>query len=198
MNTRTWPSQRNQRPTLQSESIFILGIFTRICKWWSNMFWVSGRTFSLNLSLSLLILEEIMGSFWDISYILSLHEVVVMLMRKKMSHHVCTIVLFKYESMEPVVVLSSRISSLPPMFMSFISWLTICLFMLIIILFSNYLFYIKWLSTRGYSLMKWWIDGSTSCTTSPDMSWPYLQGHGAPGKYVCHLYFFHFHTYFSW
>jgi hypothetical protein len=102
------------------------------------MFWVFRKILSLDLSsspTSSLLLKGIMGSSRDLSYLLSLQEAVVMLTRKKMSRHLYMVALFRdgliglvailsgriYEMIRLVVSLSSRISSLPPISMSFIS-----------------------------------------------------------------------------
>jgi hypothetical protein len=102
------------------------------------MFWVFRNIISLDMSsspTSSLLLKGIMGSSWDLSYLLSLQEVVVTLIRKKMSHHLYMVSLFRdgliglvtilsgmiSDMIRLVVSLSSRISSLPPISMSFIS-----------------------------------------------------------------------------
>jgi hypothetical protein len=61
--------------------------------------------------------------------------------------------------------LFSKISSLPPISMSFISWLIICLFILMTIMCLNYICCTTWLRTWGDNLMKCWAVGYTSCTT---------------------------------
>jgi hypothetical protein len=102
------------------------------------MFWISGRILSLDLSLSLslsLLLKEIMWSYWDLSYLLNLQEAMVSLMKMKMSHCLYIASLFIDGLIELVAILSgmisriikiattlfSKISSLPPISMSFIS-----------------------------------------------------------------------------
>jgi hypothetical protein len=70
---------------------------------------------SLDMSLSLtsfLLLKGIMGSSWDLSYLLSLQEAVIMLTGMKMSHRLHMVALFRDGLIELVAILSGRISGM--------------------------------------------------------------------------------------
>jgi hypothetical protein len=126
-NTRTWPSQSCQRFILQSGSIFILEISMEIHKRRGGVF-LHLRLFLTSYPL----LQETMQYSSDLSFSLSLRQIVSLCARMKMSLRLHIIAPFRGGLISLVatlsggviglmVSLSSRISSLPPIFMSFIS-----------------------------------------------------------------------------
>jgi hypothetical protein len=126
-NTRTWPPQSSQRFILQSGSIFTLEISMEIHKGRGDVF--------LHLRLFLTshpLLQRTMQYSSDLSFPLCPRQVVSLYARMKMSLRLHMVASFRYGLINLVatlsggmiglmVSLSSRNSSLPPIFMSFIS-----------------------------------------------------------------------------
>jgi hypothetical protein len=109
---------------------FHLGIFTRIHRLRGNIF------VDLSMSLtSIFLLNEMMGSSWDLSCLLNIQEAMIMLMGMKIIHHIHMVALFIDGLIELVAILSgmisrmikiaatlfNEISSLPPITMTLFS-----------------------------------------------------------------------------
>jgi hypothetical protein len=126
-NTRMWPPQSSQRFILQSGSIFILDISMEIHRGRGGVF-LHLRLFLTSYPL----LQETMQYSSDLSFPLSPRQAVSLYAQMKMSLHLHIVAPFRDGLISLVatlsgrmiglmVSLSSRISSLPPIFMSFIS-----------------------------------------------------------------------------
>jgi len=163
--------EQSETHTIEQQ-YFSLGILAWICKWKGNSFSIARIYFPLDMRLSLtynIFLGASMQFYFDLSYLLSLHEVVIMWIREKMIHHLYMVSLFIYGSIRVVVIPSSKTFSFPPTSMSFFLLLVACLFIRMIIIFLTYLYFITRLKIGGDTLIKCWETGCTGCMISPNI-----------------------------
>jgi len=131
MKIRLWPTQNDQKLTLQSNNIFILGIFAVICKSRDNNFLSPDMKLS---PASYLPLWEVVHFSSNLSFPLSLREAVVILKRNNESRHLYMVSLFNVGWIKHVVILFDIIFSLPLTSISYVLWYIIGLFIFMIIM----------------------------------------------------------------